>query len=294
MKPIETVLCPVDFTTASDSARALASDVADAFGARLVLHHNLSGPAPGLGRGWEWERESFDDHETAARQAMDRALAEVPSKLAAEARLTRGPLFLVVRHLAAEVSADLVVLACHGPSSEDHASLTERFVRQSPCPVLAVGEAARRPWHPRFLWREEDPGEPLRILVATDLSVASNRAAAYAFEVARRLPLEIELVHVLPVDLRRSAATRAEETREARVRLRALVPGDLASRTHVRVVRGTPTERIPDLARDLGADLMVVGEHASALVRRLFTTDTTRALIHGAACPVWMVPAHTT
>lgn len=292
MKQIRTVLCPTDFSDACDGARVLAADVAAAMGAHLILHHNLSGPAPGLGKSWEWEREGFDDHESAARSAMEDALASVPTGLSTEARLTRGPLFLVLRHLVAETSADLVVLACHGVSSEDHASLTERFVRQSPCPVLAVGETVQRAWKTVLSTSGEHTGPPLRVLVATDLTEESRRAVTYAFDLARRLPIAIELVHVLPVDFRSPAQRRAEETARARSRLTELVPLDLLDRTSVRIVRGSPRERLPELGRELHTDLMIVGEHAPSLLRRLFTADTAQALIHRAECPVWMVPVH--
>jgi nucleotide-binding universal stress UspA family protein len=35
----------------------------------------------------------------------------------------------------------------------------------------------------------------------------------------------------------------------------------------------------------------VLGEHVRDILRHLFTLDTTRAIVHAASCPVWIVPA---
>jgi len=42
MIAIRTVVCPVDFSPATSRQVDLASDVCRAFGARLILHHNVS------------------------------------------------------------------------------------------------------------------------------------------------------------------------------------------------------------------------------------------------------------
>jgi nucleotide-binding universal stress UspA family protein len=52
---IRTILSPIDFSELSARELAIAADVARAFGARLVLHHNRMAIAPGLARAWDWE-----------------------------------------------------------------------------------------------------------------------------------------------------------------------------------------------------------------------------------------------
>ena len=54
---IGTVLCPVDFSAVDRGELAIAVEVCRTFGARLVVHHNVSAPALGFARVWDWERE---------------------------------------------------------------------------------------------------------------------------------------------------------------------------------------------------------------------------------------------
>ena len=57
MLAIRTVLCPVDFTPATPRQLGLATDLCRAFGARLVLHHNLAAVPFGAGVTWMWQSE---------------------------------------------------------------------------------------------------------------------------------------------------------------------------------------------------------------------------------------------
>ena len=50
---VETVLCPIDFSSLSDRELQVAVEICQTFGARLVLHHNLSPGTPSVARAWE-------------------------------------------------------------------------------------------------------------------------------------------------------------------------------------------------------------------------------------------------
>ena len=52
MLSVRTVLCPVDFSSATPRQVELAVDLCRAFGARLVLHHNVIEVAIGSGVSW--------------------------------------------------------------------------------------------------------------------------------------------------------------------------------------------------------------------------------------------------
>lgn len=271
------VLCPIDFSQLAEREIALSVELCRTFGARLVLHHNLAAGAPGFAKAWEWDeahrQERGSTHE--AERKMQQLLRRVPPAVEAEASISRGPLATVLLSLARELPADLVVLGSHGWSTQDHASVTERIVERSPCPVLTFGEDERNP-----MQRLTANGSAKRAAVLTDLGENGNRAVDYAFRIARRLPLQLHLVHV-------GTGRRAESAKKT---LGDLIPPDLAGRAECHVRIGRPGEEIESFLRQIDADLAVMGTHARDFWRGLFTHDTARELLHRAGCPVWFVP----
>lgn len=297
---METVLCPIDFSTLSDFELKLAVEVCETFGARLVLHHNLAAAAPGLHKAWEWEEchqgRPEEVTEPEARAHMDDLLRRIPPGVRAEARISRGPVGLVLLYLIDEVAADLVILGSHGWSSEEHTSLSERIIESAPCPVLTVQEG-RGDAHAFRL--RAGGGDVTKVLVPTDFSDSAAAAVAYALELARRSPLEVHLLHVQspsempigPMDYAQIAISGADFREATRRRLGELVPADLADRVQCHVETGSPGDGIVAEADKLDAELIVMGEHARGFFRRFFTHDTSKELLHRAHCPVWFVPA---
>ncbi|MCP3956560.1 MAG: universal stress protein [bacterium] len=299
---IKTVLCPIDFSTLSDFELKLAVEVCRAYGARLVLHHNLAAAAAGLHKAWEWEQAHEDEPgiftEPEAREHMKDVLDRISADVVVEARISRGPMGLVLLHLIHEIKADLVILGSHGWSSDEHSSLSERIIESAPCPVLTIqeGKGDRHAFH----LRATNGDAASKVLVPTDFSESAGKAVAYALELARRSPLQVHLLHVQSgrrpsaapvnhvVDPAGASEGTAEETRR---KLLELVPADLAERVECHVEVGKPADEIMAEAKKLDAELIVMGEHARGFFRRFFTHDTSRDLLHGAGCPVWFVPA---
>ncbi len=298
---IQTVLCPIDFSTLSDFELELAVEVCAAFGARLVLHHNLSAAAPGLHKAWEWEEahqhKPQEVTEPEAREHMREILERIPAGIQAEARISRGPVGLVLLYLIDEIAADLVILGSHGWSSEEHTSLSERIISSAPCPVLTIQEGRGEA---RTLRLRPAEGEAAaKVLVPTDFSDSAGAAVAYALELARKAPVEVHLLHVqsgvktpsVPVDHTQAGPGVRNPVAETLHRLERLVPADLAERVACHVEVGLPADGILEEARKLDAGLIVMGEHARSFFRRFFTHDTSREMLHRAGCPVWFVPA---
>jgi nucleotide-binding universal stress UspA family protein len=294
MIQIRTVLCPIGFDDLDPKEVALAVEVCRSFGARLVLHHNLGGAPPGASMSWMWQQAHPNGRSTEERAAerLHRLLATLPEGVRAEAHISAGLAGPAILEVERQVGADLVVMATHGASSMDHASVAELIVEQSSCPVLVL--------------RNGCPGlnlqggeEPVNALVATDLTPSAERAMSYAFELARSMPLRLRLLHVIPAarnvlaeidpDLSPSISTDRSIER-AHQRLKALVPEDLEDRVTVRVEIGDPAEKIAEVAERVGASCLFMGAHARGLLRRIFTRDTSLALLHRAPCPVWIVP----
>ncbi len=282
MAPIQTVLCPVDFSKATELQVSMAVDVARLFGARLVLHHNVSTALAGAGVGWMYAAEHHGvESESDAHEMLAKLVAAVPEEVRAEGRITKGGHAMSVVVTAEVEGADLVVLVTHGEATEDHASVTESVLDRSRCLVLALHEAATDSPAPRFA---STSAGPQVVLVPTDFSADARPAVDFAFELARRLPLELQLVHVEPV----GTTDAAEGDRR---RLEALVPAELAGRVRFQVVAGDPGREIAAAAERLAAACIVMGEHARSPLRRWFTHDTSHDVLHLAHCPVWFVPS---
>lgn len=277
---IHRVLCPIDFSTLDPLEIGIALEVCRTFGARLVLHHNLAAAMPGFSRAWEWDKAHQADglDQAEAERRMRRLVRQVAGDVRAEAIVTTGPIAAVVLGLAHMLPAELIVLGSHGWSTQDHASVAERVLRDAPCPVLTFREASDA-----ASLRLRSPEGQLRVVVPTDLGDGGAAAVAYACELARELDLRVELLHVLG-----EASGASPEAAQAA--MDALVPPDLVDRVTGHVRRGAPGDAIVRYVDGTSPAFVVLGEHAHGLVRRFLTRDTTREVAHRVRCPVWVVP----
>lgn len=140
----------------------------------------------------------------------------------------------------------------------------------------------------------------MHVLIATDGSPSADRAVA---EAARLLPLSGARVTVLSVDdvaldwpgpaaavgaasmlvVRDAAAIRADLDRAAA----ALAGTGATVETALR--EGDAATRILESARDLAADLVVVGSHGRGAMGRLLLGSVSTAVLHGFPGPVLVV-----
>lgn len=134
-----------------------------------------------------------------------------------------------------------------------------------------------------------------RIVVPTDFSVLAEQAWALAQELAHAAGSELVLAHV--VSASRLPITRARAVPEA-VRKWAIDELEecagkaraqgLKARVALRV--GIPYEQLVALAREEGADLIVVGTHGRGGVGRAILGSVADRLVRLAPCPVLTVP----
>jgi len=285
MLPLRTVLCSVDSSTATARQVGLAVDLCRAFGARLVLHHNLVTAPVGASVGWMWAAEHPTDSQAVVEQELGEILARLSGLVQAEARVTHGQPSAAVLSVAEAVGADLVILSTHGATDEDHISVTEQVLERAKRAVIALHEPDAESRAPSFA---AAVGQAQVVVVPTDLRPESRAAVELAFELARVLPIELHLLHLLP-----RGATETDDrgtAGETRRRLIALIPDDLVRRTHVHVEGGNAARGITEVASRLQAACIVMGGHTRAPLRRWFSRDTSRAVLHRAPCSVWYVP----
>jgi len=286
MLSIRTVLCPVDFSPVTARQVDVAADLARAFGARFVLHHNMASLGAGASVGWMWNADHPPLSESEVSARLREHLARVGAGLVSEARITRGPSSSTVLAEIDAVGADLVVLSTHGREPDDHASITEEVLDRSRRSVLVLHDAQVEHHTPHFA---SVTGNAQVVLAPTDLTAEARAAVDAAFDLARRLPVELHLLHLLPhgSQKRRDFADLRDH---ARTEMQALVPPDLASRVVLDVDDGKADEGIVRVAATTSADCILMGQHTRAPIRRWFSADTSRAVLRQAPCPVWYIP----
>lgn len=140
----EKILCPVDFSKVSMEALKLSGELADKFGAGLIIVHVLE---PILApTDFSFGPLSMTDVEDKladrAQEGIDQAAASLGiPRDKIQSIVARGIGSQEIIRIASENKADLIVMGTHGYTGLTHAllgSTAERVVRRAPCPVLTV------------------------------------------------------------------------------------------------------------------------------------------------------------
>lgn len=137
------------------------------------------------------------------------------------------------------------------------------------------------------------------ILWATDGSETAAKALPYALGLAEPNNSKLVVAHVRETFIGRAGGypVLADET-ELRDRIDEQVK-DLqeAGRDATFIVRSTTSghaaRTIAEIAKDVGADLIVVGTHGYGRVAGLLLGSVTQGLLHAGVCPVFAVPTGT-
>lgn len=301
MIEIPRILCPVDFSDASQHAVEHAVALARWYSARLTLLHvydvmPLAPIAPemipGFTVGPEYRERLRCDLERFAQPAGAEAVA-------LEFDVVEGqPALEIVRH-AKEAASGMIVLGTHGRSGLERlllGSVTERVLHRAPCPVLAVPQRV-----------PHAPAAPVfkRILCGIDFSACSLHALEYALSLAQESDACLTLAHVfetdasMPADWRTSfqpAAVRealvALEA-ERRNRLAHAVPANVGGSCTIDTVMacGPSARELLRLAKDRAADVIVLGVRGRNAADLLVFGSTANKVVRQAPCPVLVVNA---
>ncbi len=134
-----------------------------------------------------------------------------------------------------------------------------------------------------------------RILLATDLSSASEGATAQALELARQLRADLLVVSVIDPAARHAAGqtvARMDQRRAAReLAAQAIVIDGRRAGVNVNflVWEGEPGPAIVEAAESEGADMVIVGTRGRSRVERLVLGSVSDHVVRHARCPVLIV-----
>jgi nucleotide-binding universal stress UspA family protein len=267
MVAVREVLFPTDLSPESDRAFDHARFLAESFEASLVLYHAVAVPDHRQAH-WAFahEHEVWTMAERHARECLGRRAdtLKVSHRTIVERRVSVSRSLVDLIHSA---QPDLTVLATHGREGLAHlllGSVAETVMQHAFRPVLCV--------------REPEHGMALpyrRILVPTDLSVASRLAFPMAALLARRFSAEVVALNVV------ASTTVSEST------LWKYFQEDFAGLpVTAQVHRGPVWDSIVRIAGEERADLIVMATRGhDSLADRVMGSNTERVVRH-APCPV--------
>lgn len=268
------ILVPTDFSATADHAFGAAEQIANRFGAELiVVHTDLPIPiefgypnaayVSALG-------SSETDLEERLQVYADERLADgiVPYRTQI---IHEGPIVGIAK-AAEELDADLIVMATHGRTGWRRAvlgSVTEGVMRMTKKPVLTVRDEIEMPF--------------TRILCPVNFTPASRNALEYASSLSVALNAELLVVHVLELGNHLMLDERPP--------LREWVPAEVRNRSsYVEFVeRGDPAEEIVGFADRFDASLIVLGAQHDRLRDHSVLGTTSERVVRYANRPVLTV-----
>ena len=262
------ILVATDFSKASDRALEHALSLARTYNSRIFLAHVI--PVNLM------MAETFRGQmRRAAREGMERILTSgCFVGVAHREIIEEGTLWPNIEALIKMHEIDLVVLGTHGMGFVRKlviGSSAEEIFRQARIPLLTVGPTVER-----------DPlyGIELKnILLATSLGMGAERQAAFAFSLAQEHRSRITFLHVQQHPVQEQAIVDE---------LQKLVPSvtDLHCLPLFRVERGDPVKEILRVARQIHADLIVLGAKARKGLAGHVPHTKAYQVVCGAPCPV--------
>jgi nucleotide-binding universal stress UspA family protein len=293
---LERVVIGIDFSRPSvETARWVAEQFAP--GADLILVHAISMPEPPpIVRSRFPRRDLLVD---TIREGAEKKLRELSLSLSADRvwlEIREGSPVECLDAVAEEYSADLIVAGAHGERTgllKGLGSTAEHLVRGSKRPVLVVTD-------PPCLT------PPSRILVAVEKPESARAALSCATTLARQLDATVTAIHVVsagvasgalaaaavlsgtsPVDLSASRSLTETPDRWLECVVAAGVPRE---RANSEVSFGEASHELLSAAERLQADLVVMGRRDAGNVRRAVLGSVVERVLHGARCPVLVVP----
>jgi nucleotide-binding universal stress UspA family protein len=286
------ILFATDFSPYSDTALLYALALARKYGARLYGSHVVSSDdylftAPDL---WPKQMEEEGKLQREVEKRLDQQLCSMPHELL----VGTGDATSVLLEQIKENYIDLLVVGSHGRTGTRRllmGSIAEKLFRQTTCPVLIVGPNVPRKAENEIQFRS--------ILLATDFGEHSLAALPFTLSLAGERQARLTLLHVKEIPIQGTVELDDLEA-SLKEQLQALIPQEAEAWCEVeclvqfRRTFVTAAEQILDVAKERGADLIVVGVRplhgAIGPVTHMAHTTDQHILAH-ATCPVLTVRA---
>jgi nucleotide-binding universal stress UspA family protein len=286
------ILCPVDFSAASNAALKLAARLAVANGSELVIAHAYQFPGIAATEPMMAGRAIQAQLETEKRALVE---AGAQARKLGATRVTTtflegAPWHQLVELAAADRAFDLIVMGTHGRTGVKRlliGSVAEKVVRHSPISVLVVRGNPDGPAFDHVLCPVELSDEAPRVIERAETFVGPNGTG-------------LELLHAIELPLAASGDPLltdfiADLDRRATYQLESYVSEVTARRKlaiRSEVLVGNPEELVlAKLEEDRTFDLVAVGTHGRTGLKRLVLGSVAEKLVRHAPCSVLVVRA---
>ncbi len=286
---LKNILFLTDFSEPSEAALPFAISLARANDAKVFVLHVLR-PDPLLYTTPEAAVRAQETQEETAKLEMQRIEAHLAG-LPHETNMEWGTgVWHVIERTIRENKIDLLVVGTHGRTGAQRlllGSVAEEIFRRSNVPVLTIGPSVRIGVHGGARFH--------RVLFATDFSKHSLAAWPYATSIAQENEARLMLLHVVPLENAKNELKLGEMPDEnPETSLHRLLPKieELGSRPETIVEQGDPAKRILAVAKERGADLIVIGVRNTASHMGAAThieRATAHRVVANAQCPVLTV-----
>jgi nucleotide-binding universal stress UspA family protein len=290
------ILCATDLGESADQAIREAGRMARSSDAELIVLHVLVGTFPGIPMTPEEVEQDLLLREQLVPRLMEalservRSIAGLPGDAFATV-VDDGPAAETILRNGEQRRADLIVVAASGRLSQRLlGSVADKVVRNVHGSALVA-----RP-----------PRDASRVVMATDLSPASEAALPVAAEEGRRRGARLWLVtsfeapdftagiaSVTPLPMltdlqvQRARAELQRRLEQALERVQSAAGEPLAAEAVV--IDGSPGETVPAFAAELNADLVVVGSAGVSGLRRMMFGSVAEAIVRHSPCSVLVV-----
>lgn len=290
--PIKRILCPIDFSEYSVSAYKYAFSLAQCYGAKLFVQHVVEiwkHPCASFAATADDYNQFLQTLSIVAKRRLHSFVQSHSSGYVPEYLIQEGSAAESILSFADKESINLIVIGAHGIRGADRfvlGSVTEKVLRKSHCPVLAVHETPSSPI--QAITTAERGIDLKEILFCTDFSGPSNSAIEYALSIAEEYKANLTLVHVLDGT---SLSRDRETTDKAHRLLKELIPQSLTEdcRIETTVRIGSAYKEICRLALEKKADLTIMAVHGRNSLERAVFGSTTYRVVQLGTCPVLAV-----
>jgi len=283
---LKNILFLTDFSEPSELAIPFAVALAREYDAKVHALHVLV-PIPLAYASPETVGSAIEGMEEGAQAEMQRLDSQLAGVTHETSVVRDASVWSSIERAITDRDINLVVLGTHGRTGAAKlllGSVAEDIFRRATVPVLTIGPSVRTGAH--------RGGHFHRVLFATDFSREAQGAAPYAISIAEENQAKLLLLHVMrdPAD-RKSAQSKPESVANIMHELYEIVPPTAENwcRPEATVRFGAPADKILEAARELDADLIVLGVRDPG--KRIgAATHLERATAHKvvarAACPV--------
>jgi nucleotide-binding universal stress UspA family protein len=298
MSTFHRILCPIDFSDASRRALLHTLGITRQHDASITAVHVHSAFAIAAEVEAGLYVDALPSAQDALRDFVDRTVNDTSARIKLVS--TTGDAVRGILEQAERESSDLIIMGTRersGVAKVLLGSVTERVLREAPCPVMTIPAAATTP--------ASGKGKPIgAILCPSDFSRSCRKALKLAMSVREQTDARLILVHVLqwpafsggtlPLPVVAEINADADEwRREALATLEeGLLEDARSGRRHTAmVVPGRPSQTILRIAQEEHAGLIVMGVQSRGTIDRLLFGSTTREVIQAAHCPVLSIRA---